>query len=124
MESESVFVQPKESEVSLLERASFMDEVARRFKGEYLHITTTGPLPGEAHDCRLSGIIANPLSIVFQMECDNDSETRYTVANPERLIARRNEAGQLASLEIVSLDGSRTKVWLEGRRNRREDVAA
>lgn len=124
MESENVFVQPREAEVSMLERASFLDEVASRFKGEYLRISTVGPLDGEARDCRLTGILATPLSIVFQMECDTDSETRYTVANPERLLARRNEAGELTSIEIVSLDGSVTSVWFEGRRERREREAA
>ena len=124
MEPENVFLEPRESEVSMLQRASFMDEVANRFEGEYLRISTVGPLPGEARDCRLSGIIVNPLSIVFQMECDKDSETRYTVANPERLIARRNEAGELTSLDIVSLDGSVTTVWFEGPRENHDDVAA
>ncbi len=124
MEPENVFVQPRESELSLLERASFMEDVARQFKGDYLHITTLGPLEGEARDCRLSGILVNPTAIVFRMKCDNDSETRYTVANPERLVARRNDAGELTSLEIQSLDGSLTTVWFEGRRTEREDVAA
>ncbi len=124
MESENVFVQPQVSEVSMVQRASFMDEVANQFKGEYLRISTVGPLPGEARNCRLSGIIVNSLAIVFQMECDNDSETRYAVANPERLIARRNDAGELTSLEIVSLDGSVTSVWFEDPKNRREREAA
>ena len=108
----------------MLDRASFLDEVASRFKGEYLRIATIGPLQGQANDCRLLGIIVNPLSIVFQMECDNDSETRYTIANPERLIARRNDAGVLTSLEIVSLDGSVTSVWFEAPKDREAREAA
>ena len=124
MESENVFVQPKDLEVSMLERASFLEDVAEQFQGEYVRISTSGPLSGEARDCRLSGILVNPLAIVFQMDCDNDSETRYTIANPERLLARHDNVGELASLEIVSLDGSVTTVWFEGRRDQRDDVAA
>jgi hypothetical protein len=124
MEPENVFVQPRESEISMLERASFMEDIAEQFQGEYVRISTIGPLPGEARDCRLSGILVNPLAIVFEMECDTDSETRYTVANPERLLARHDDAGELTSLEIVSLDASVTTVWFEGRRSERDDVAA
>ena len=124
MEPEIVFIQPRQSEVSMLERMSFMDDVVRRFKGEYVRVSTAGPLEGVANDCRLAGILVNPLAIVLEMECDNDGETRYTVANPERLVAHRNEAGELALLEIVSLDGSVTTVWFGERRGQREEVAA
>lgn len=124
MESEKFFVESGNSEISLAQRDSFVDDVVRQFKGEYVRISTVGPLEGTARDCRLSGILSNPLSIVFQMECDNDSETRYTVANPERVVARRNDAGELTSLEIVSLDGSVTNVWFLGPENRREEEAA
>jgi len=124
MESDNIYVQSGNSEINLIERESFLDDIARRFQGEYVRIRTAGALEGEARDCKLSGILVNPLSIVFDMDCDNDSETRYTVANPERIVAKRNDAGELTSMEIVSLDGSVTTIWFEGRREERQNVAA
>lgn len=124
MESDKVFAKSGNSEISLVQRPSFLDDLAREFDGHYVRITTVGPWHGDARNCRLSGILGNPTSIVFQMECDNDSETRYAVANPERLIAHRNDAGELTSLEIVSLDGSITNVWFEGPREHQEREAA
>ncbi len=124
MESKNPYLQTGDSEISSLEQYSFLDDVSRQFKGRYVRISTAGPLPGTARNCRLSSILVNPLAIVFQMECDNDSETRYTVANPQRLLARRNDAGELTAMEIVALDGSVTTVWFQDPEARREEDAA
>jgi hypothetical protein len=125
MESENKFVQSGEEAISLLERNSFFDDVARHFQGRYLRISTEGTLPGEVDDCRLHNVEVLTDEIVFTMMCDNDSATRYTVANPEQLIATRNSDGELEGLKIVSLDGSVTRVWfVQQQRSQDEDAAA
>src|SRR3954464_10765054 len=125
MESENNFLQSGDEEITLLERNSFLDDVAQRFQGRYLRISTEGTLPGQVTDCRLDDIDVLADEIVFSMMCDNDSATRYTVANPEQLIATRNSKGELEALKIVSLDGSVTRVWfVQQQRTQDEDAAA
>lgn len=123
-ESENIFVQPGGVEVAAWNRDSFLEELARRYHGSPVHITTVGPLPGEVNDCRLQNILSTVDEIVFSMECESDSETRYVVVNPERLISKRNRAGATEGLEIVSLDGSVTHVWFGDAARSRADVAA
>jgi hypothetical protein len=125
MESENSFVQSGDEEISLIGRNSFLEDVARHFQGRYLRISTEGTLPGEVDNCRLENVEALTDDIVFTMMCDDDSVTRYTVANPEQLIATRNGEGELEALKIVSLDGSVTRVWfLQQHRSQNEDAAA
>jgi hypothetical protein len=98
-------------EISLWERPTLLEELGQQYHGAAVHIVTEGPLPGEADHCRLQHILYAANNVVFFMECDNNSETRFTIANPERLIVDRNSAGEVSNLQIVSLDGSVTRVW-------------
>ena len=108
----------------MLQRTSFLEDLGRHYHGTAVRITTEGPLPGNVHHCRLMNIISVGDNVVFSMECDTDSETRFTIANPERLIARRKLSGDVQGLEIVSLDGSVTHVWFVPAREKREEIAA
>jgi hypothetical protein len=116
--------QSEETEISILERTSFLENLGRQYHGARVRISTIGPLPGRVDHCRLMNIISEGDNVVFSMECEVDSETRFTVANPERLIARRNSDGDVQELEIVSLDGSVTQIWFLPAEENRDDVAA
>ena len=116
--------QSEETEISILERTSFLENLGRQYRGAHVRIVTVGPLPGNVHHCQLVNIISEGDNVVFSMECETDSETRFTIANPERLMARRNSSGDVQGLEIVSLDGSVTNVWFVPAGENRDDVAA
>ena len=110
-ESEKDYFPSGDLEISQWDRNSFLADVAKQFRGSYVHITTAGPLPGEVRNCRLEHIITEADAITFSLACDQDSETRYSIANPERMTVHRNSSGVTESVEIVSLDGSVTRVW-------------
>jgi hypothetical protein len=97
--------------ISQWDRNSFLADLARQYRGSYVYIITDGPLPGEARNCRLEHIITEADEVTFSLACDQDSETRYSVVNPERMTVHRNPSGVTESVEIVSLDGSVTRVW-------------
>lgn len=125
-ESKDVYVPSGSLEISQWDRASFLADLSRQYRGTYVLITTEGPFVGEARNCRLEHFLNEPDGITMSLACDQDSETRYTVANPERITAYRNANGITESIEIVSLDGSVTRVWFGNavERAEHEDLAA
>ncbi len=110
-ESDENVVRDQNAEISLLSRNSYLADLEKRFKGEPIHIRTDGPLPGRVHDANLHGIISNAAAIVFELRPKTESEARFAIANPERLISRTDTDGNPVYLEIRSLDGSVTRVW-------------
>lgn len=125
-ESKNVYVPSGNLEISQWDRGSFLADLSRQYRGTYVLITTEGPYSGEARNCRLEHFLNEPDGITVSLACDQDSETRYTVANPERITAHRNSDGVTESMDIVSLDGSITHVWFGGavERAEHEDLAA
>lgn len=110
--------------VSAGDRNWFLSDLAKQHHGMPIHIRSEGPISGEVHSCHLSQIRSSANSIVFEMECDHDSETRYAIANPQRVTAHRNASGITESLTIVALDGSVTTAWFgEAANNWREPDA-
>jgi hypothetical protein len=125
-ESKNVYVPSGDLEISQWDRGSFLADLSRQYHGTYVLITTEGPFSGEARNCRLEHILTEPDGITLSLACDQDSETRYTIANPERITAHRNANGATELIDIVSLDGSVTHVWFGDAVERAEhtDLAA
>jgi len=119
--SESSYMPSGEVVISTGDREWFLTDLARQYLGAPVHVRSDGPIGGEARDCKLHGITAQPDSIVLFMMCDQSNETRYAVANPRSLVAHRNEEGITESLTIVALDGSVTRVWFGDAVARRDD---
>jgi hypothetical protein len=100
----------------------FLHDLSRQYHAAAVRISTEGPITGEARDCQLDHISSQPDGIVFFMMCDQANETRYVIANPESVVAHRDESGTTESLTIVALDGSVTRVWFGEAVARSEEV--
>jgi hypothetical protein len=108
---ENVYLPSGDLDISVGDRPYYLNDLTRQYHGTYVLIATEGPLSGQARNCRLDHIGYVVDGITFHLECDTDSETRFVVANPERMILHRDTSGVTECLELISLDGSVTRVW-------------